>query len=112
MTDPYASEEETRALIRKDVRTPAMKQLDAMLEARGASEMGAEAGQILYDIAVELLEEAAVKDLLTTESPDYAYPTIKDYEEIVGFEVNETFKMGWTMARTTNDLFRQMGAQE
>ena len=56
MTDPYASEEETRALVRKDVRTPAMKQLDAMLEARGASEMGAEAGQILYEIALQLLE--------------------------------------------------------
>lgn len=56
MTDPYASEEETRALIRKDVRTPAMKQLDAMLEARGASEMGADAGQLMYEIALQLLE--------------------------------------------------------
>jgi hypothetical protein len=40
--------------------------------------------------------------------PDYAYPTIKDYEEIVGFEVGDAFKMGWAMARTTNDLFKQM----
>lgn len=37
---------------------------------------------------------------------DYAYPTVEDYEEIVGFKVNEVFKMGWDMARTTNSLFK------
>lgn len=39
---------------------------------------------------------------------DYAYPTIEEYEELTGFKVNDTFRMGWAMARTTNDLFRQM----
>lgn len=42
------------------------------------------------------------------EQPDYAYPTVQDYEEIVGFKVNDAFKMAWAMARTTNDLFLQM----
>jgi hypothetical protein len=28
----------------------------------------------------------------------------------VGFKVNDAFQMGWSMARTTNDLFKQMGA--
>jgi len=42
-------------------------------------------------------------------SPDYAWPTIEDYEKEVGFEVNDAFKAAWTMARTTNDLFKQMG---
>jgi hypothetical protein len=41
--------------------------------------------------------------------PDYAWPTIEDYEKEVGFEVNDTFKAAWTMARTTNNLFKQMG---
>jgi hypothetical protein len=41
--------------------------------------------------------------------PDYAWPTIEDYEKEVGFEVNDAFKAAWTMARTTNDLFNQMG---
>jgi hypothetical protein len=41
--------------------------------------------------------------------PDYAWPTIEDYEKEVGFEVNDAFKAAWTMARTTNDLFKQMG---
>jgi hypothetical protein len=41
--------------------------------------------------------------------PDYAWPTIADYEKEVGFEVNDAFKAAWTMARTTNDLFKQMG---
>jgi hypothetical protein len=42
------------------------------------------------------------------QGPDYAYPTIEGYEEITGFKVNDTFRMGWAMARTTNDLFKQM----
>ena len=42
--------------------------------------------------------------------PDYAWPTIADYEKEVGFEVNDAFKAAWTMARTTNDLFKQMGS--
>ena len=41
--------------------------------------------------------------------PDYAWPTIEDYEKEVGFEVNDAFKAAWTMARTTNDLFKLMG---
>ena len=51
----YASEEESNALIRKDERTPAMRKVDKMLEARGALEQGAESAKILYDIAVELM---------------------------------------------------------
>ncbi len=42
------------------------------------------------------------------QEPDYAYPTIEGYEEITGFKVSDTFRMGWAMARTTNDLFKQM----
>jgi len=38
---------------------------------------------------------------------DYAWPTVADYEKEVGFEVNDAFKAGWNMARTTNDLFTQ-----
>jgi hypothetical protein len=38
-------------------------------------------------------------------APDYAWPTVADYEKDVGFKVNEAFKMAWTMARTTNALF-------
>jgi hypothetical protein len=48
-------------------------------------------------------------DLLNKAQPDYAWPTIADYEKEVGFEVNDAFKAAWTMARTTNDLFKQMG---
>jgi hypothetical protein len=40
--------------------------------------------------------------------PDYAWPTVADYEKDVGFEVNEAFKMAWGMARTTNALFTQV----
>ncbi len=46
---------------------------------------------------------------LKAAQPDYAWPTIEDYEEEVGFEVNIAFRSAWAMARTTNDLFNQMG---
>ena len=44
------------------------------------------------------------------KAPDYAWPTIADYEKEVGFEVNIAFRSAWAMARTTNDLFKQMGS--
>ena len=48
-------------------------------------------------------------DQCKAAQPDYAWPTIEDYEKEVGFKVNDAFKAAWTMARTTNDLFKQMG---
>jgi hypothetical protein len=56
---PWASEEETRALIVPDTRTPAQKKLDSMLDKRGAWEQGAEPYNVLYQIAIELLEREA-----------------------------------------------------
>lgn len=57
-----------------------------------------------------MASESTYKAALTqpAQEPDYAYPTIEEYEEITGFKVNDTFRMGWVMARTTNDLFKQM----
>ena len=57
----YASEAETDALIIKDTRTPAEKRLDWLLEVNGAWEEGAEAYSVLYQIALELIENARVK---------------------------------------------------
>lgn len=53
----YASEEETKALIVPDTRSPAEKKLDKMLDKRGAWEMGADPYGVLYKIAIELLEK-------------------------------------------------------
>ena len=44
------------------------------------------------------------------QAPDYAWPAVQDYEADVGFKVNDAFQMGWDMARTTNDLFKQTGS--
>lgn len=69
--DPYASEEDTRALLRKDERTPAEKKLDRMLDERGAWEQGAEPFLILRQIALDLLAEQPAQqqdhDLLMRE---------------------------------------------
>lgn len=51
--DPYASEEDTLSLIGRDERTPAEKELDQMMEERGAWEQGAEPFLILRQIALE-----------------------------------------------------------
>ena len=53
----YASEEETKALIVPDTRSPAEKRLNKMLEKRGAWEMGTDPYDVLYRIAIELLED-------------------------------------------------------
>jgi hypothetical protein len=59
MKDPYASEEETLALMRKDTRTDSEKILDHMMEKRGANEQGAEPYVVLRQIALELLDQRA-----------------------------------------------------
>ena len=42
------------------------------------------------------------KDQIKTKSDSFAYPTIEEYEELVGFKVNDAFRSGWMMARTMN----------
>jgi dihydroorotate dehydrogenase len=54
----YASEAETDALIVKDTRTDNMKMLDKVLDERGANEQGVDSYPILYQIALELIENA------------------------------------------------------
>lgn len=61
---PYASAEESAAVIRPDLRSPAEKKLDQLLEERCANEQGVTAEgyiSILRKIAVELLEAAGHK---------------------------------------------------
>ena len=58
---------------------------------------------------LDVRDEINKHKLAAQQAPDYAWPTIADYEKEVGFEVNIAFRSAWTMARTTNDLFKQMG---
>ena len=44
--------------------------------------------------------------------PNYAYSTMEEYESIVGFKVNDAFKMGWDMARTTNEMLGIINTRE
>lgn len=59
--DPYASEEETKALLVPDTRTAAEQKLAAMMAERGADEQGSEAYSILRQIALELLDEGRIE---------------------------------------------------
>jgi hypothetical protein len=67
-----------------------------------------------YSAALDELVAPPKQDVPETNfgnmaEPDYAWPTIEAYEKEVGFKVNDAFKAAWSMARTTNDLFKQMG---
>ena len=53
----YAPELETEALIKTDTRTPAQKKLDWLLEVNDAWEQGAEPYNVLYQIAIDLIEK-------------------------------------------------------
>jgi hypothetical protein len=57
MTDPYASEEETKAILVSDTRTQAERKLAQMMTERGADEQGAESALILRQITLELLSK-------------------------------------------------------
>ena len=50
--------------------------------------------------AIAVVEKA----LAQTQEPEYAWPTVADYERDVGFQTNEAFRMAWVMARTTNKM--------
>lgn len=52
----YSTEEESKAVLFPDTRTPAQKKLDTLLNDRGAWEMGNNHFAVLYQIATELLE--------------------------------------------------------
>lgn len=42
-------------------------------------------------------------------TPDFAYPTIEDAEQILGFKItNPAFQHGWAMARMTNKMIREL----
>jgi hypothetical protein len=45
------------------------------------------------------------------QEPDYAWPTVDDYEKDVGFQVGEAFKMAWNMARTTNGFLKLLSGE-
>ena len=63
-----------------------------------------------HQALAEMRQAIAEAEQPVQPDPDYAWPTVQDYEADVGFKVNDAFQMGWDMARTTNDLFKQMGA--
>jgi hypothetical protein len=73
---------------------------------RSSDEGKAEVMERVIDKAIEAQKKAQPAPV---QEPDYAWPTVEDYEQDMGFEVNETFKMAWTMARTTNVFLKQLG---
>jgi len=74
-------------------------------------------GTTVDKAAAELRRLDSELERLTTEQaapvhgPDYAWPTVADYEKDVGFEVNQAFKMAWNMARTTNGFLNLLSGE-
>lgn len=58
------------------------------------------------------LRERAQWEQAQQRKPDYSWPTIANYEKDVGFEVNDAFKAGWDMARTTDTMLGIKGSEE
>jgi hypothetical protein len=80
----------------------------AAIDAYFSASDGTEA-EVAENLLLDVRDEINKQHRKAQPAPDYAWPTIADYEKEVGFEVNDAFKAAWTMARTTNDLFKQMG---
>jgi hypothetical protein len=100
------SRKKTLILSSADNASPAVEAITEFAKMRGLSLDGARV-QDWQDIAPK--QDVPETNFGNMAQPDYAWPTIADYEKEVGFEVNDAFKAAWTMARTTNDLFKQMG---
>ena len=84
-TDNYASEEETRALIAPDTRTPAEKHLHKLIEAESVPELcGSDYPEALYKAAVKLAGQAA-----------------QPQQEPFGYFKSEPF--GWTDCAETDE---------
>lgn len=56
--DPYATEEETKAILVSDTRTLAERKLAAMIEDNFGNEQGAELELVLRQVALQLIEQA------------------------------------------------------
>lgn len=50
-----------------------------------------------------------LEELQRVVKPDFAYPKLQDYENILGHKANEAVQIGWTMARTTNEFIKKLG---
>ena len=58
-----------------------------------------------------LASEAKEQPAPVQQEPEYAWPTVADYERDVGFQTNEAFRMAWNMARTTNRMLGHASSQ-
>jgi hypothetical protein len=74
-------------------------------QSRGysAEHMLKKACQVIENQAKEILDGPKKNENQFGEQ--YAYKTIQEYENIVGYQINDAFRMGWDMARMKNKNF-------
>lgn len=71
-------------------------------QRRAAAESKLEIFRSELNLQVRELKENLSEARRIAEAYRHAYSTIEEYEELVGFKVNESFRTGWMMARTMN----------
>lgn len=87
MTDPYASEEETNALLVADTRTPEQKQQAALRERNWENEQGAEPRQT--GVGMDWLPEHKCGLHLTHNEHRDVYETVEEYYDADDFVSSE-----------------------
>lgn len=58
---------------------------------------------IRQDLAGDFSTQCINYEDLPDAMPNYLYESIEEFENIVGYKVNQAFRDGWRMARTTNN---------
>jgi len=58
---------------------------------------------IRQDLAGDFSSPCVNYEDLPDAKPDFLYESIEEFENIVGYKVNQAFKDGWRIARTTNN---------
>ncbi len=62
-----------------------------------------------YECIIDGAEtEESARKAWNKRGNDYAYKDVQEYESIIKQPVNEAFRIGWDMARTTNAMLRNL----
>jgi hypothetical protein len=105
MTDQYASEADTLALIRRDQRSDVEKKLEAMLDERGALEMGAEPFFILRQITLEQMTTIeSIKQAITdpeNQPSQFGTVTMEHMQREIAAEREACAKVAETLHETS-----------
>jgi uncharacterized protein YfcZ (UPF0381/DUF406 family) len=63
----------------------------------------------LLEIEIDVMIDKAEQLVAEPPETDYAWQTIEEYQKYVRLPIDYRFRIGWSMARMTNELLDHLG---